>query len=81
MGMSRTTLHSKLVALTGMSISRYIRALRLGKAKELLVSTEQNISQIAYAVGFDDPKYFSRVFSEEYGSSPAKFRLSVQSEQ
>ncbi|WP_229368137.1 hybrid sensor histidine kinase/response regulator transcription factor [Fibrisoma limi] len=81
MGMSRTTLHSKLVALTGMSISRYIRMLRLGKAKELLVSSGLNISQIAYAVGFEDPKYFSRVFSEEFGASPANFRRSVQSEQ
>ncbi|GAB3554153.1 hybrid sensor histidine kinase/response regulator transcription factor [Spirosoma fluminis] len=81
MGMSRTTLHSKLVALTGMSITRYVRALRLTKARELLVTTDLNISQVAYAVGFEDPKYFSRVFSEEFGVSPAKFRLSVQSEQ
>jgi AraC-like DNA-binding protein len=79
--MSRPTLHSKLLVVTGTSISRYIRALGLSKAKELLVSTEQNISQIAYVVGFDNPKYFNRFFPEEYGVSPAKFRRSVQSEQ
>ncbi|WP_461151498.1 helix-turn-helix domain-containing protein [Spirosoma pulveris] len=39
------------------------------------------IGQVVYAVGFEDHTYFSRVFSEEYGVSPAKFRLSVQSEQ
>lgn len=75
MRMSRSTLHLKLVALTGMSITRYVRALRLSKAKDLLASSELTISEIAYAVGFDDPKYFSRVFSEEFGVSPANFRL------
>ncbi|WP_240543585.1 helix-turn-helix domain-containing protein [Spirosoma foliorum] len=72
--MSRSTLHRKLVALTGMPIVRYVRMLRLGKAKELLTSTELNISEVAYAVGFDDPKYFSRQFSDEFGVSPANFR-------
>ncbi|RCR67348.1 hybrid sensor histidine kinase/response regulator transcription factor [Larkinella punicea] len=77
MRMSRSTLHLKLVALTGMSTTRYIRALRLGKAKELLVASDLNISEVAYAVGFEDPKYFSRVFSDEFGISPANFRLSA----
>lgn len=81
MGMGRTSLHQKLVALTGMSITRYLRALRLSKAKELLTTTRLTISEVAYAVGFDDPKYFSRVFSEEFGVSPQNFRLSAQSEQ
>ncbi|MGM9507697.1 two-component regulator propeller domain-containing protein [Larkinella sp. GY13] len=78
MRMSRSTLHLKLVALTGMSTTRYIRALRLGKAKELLAASDLNISEVAYAVGFEDPKYFSRVFSDEFGISPANFRLSRQ---
>lgn len=78
MGMSRTALHLKMTALTGMSISRYIRALRLRKAQELLAASSLNISEVAYAVGFDDPKYFSRVFSEEFGIAPVKFRLSAQ---
>ncbi|GAB3283688.1 hybrid sensor histidine kinase/response regulator transcription factor [Larkinella harenae] len=81
MGMSRTTLHQKLVALTGMPITRYIRVLRLDKAKELLTTTSLNISEVAYAVGFDDPKYFSRVFSEEFKISPLNFRRSALSEQ
>ena len=78
MGMSRTALHLKMTALTGMSISRYIRALRLRKARELLASSSLNISEVAYAVGFEDPKYFSRVFSEEFGIAPTKFRDSAQ---
>ncbi|GAB4045123.1 hybrid sensor histidine kinase/response regulator transcription factor [Spirosoma litoris] len=78
MGMSRTSLHRKITALTGMSLTKYIRSLRLARAKELLWSSELNISEVAYAVGFDDPKYFSRVFSEEFGVSPANFRLLEQ---
>ncbi len=81
LGMSRTTLHLKLTALTGMSISRYVRALRLRKAQELLTTSALNVSEVAYAVGFDNPKYFSRLFSEEFGVSPGNFRQSAQAEQ
>jgi AraC-like DNA-binding protein len=78
LGMSRTTLHLKITALTSMSVSRYVRSLRLRKAQELLSSSGLNISEVAYAVGFDNPKYFSRVFSEEFGISPANYRLSAK---
>ncbi|WP_246169329.1 hybrid sensor histidine kinase/response regulator transcription factor [Rudanella paleaurantiibacter] len=74
MGLSRTSLHSKLTALTGMSVNRYLRALRLQRAQKLLSDSALNVSEVAYAVGFDDPKYFSRVFSEEFGVSPGQFR-------
>ena len=75
MGMGRTNLHNKLNALTGMPLMVYLRALRLQRAKTLLASApELNISEIAYEVGFEDPKYFSRVFSEEFGKSPSAFR-------
>ncbi|WP_345244662.1 hybrid sensor histidine kinase/response regulator transcription factor [Nibrella saemangeumensis] len=74
LGMGRTTLHLKLTALTGMSISRYVRALRLRKAQMLLTTTKLNVSEVAYAVGFDNPKYFSRLFSEEFGVSPGNYR-------
>jgi transcriptional regulator GlxA family with amidase domain len=62
-----------MTALTGLSISRYLRALRLRKAQELLADSSLNIAEVAYAVGFEDPKYFSRVFSEEFGVSPGHF--------
>jgi CheY-like chemotaxis protein len=77
-GMSRTTLHLKITALTGMSISHYVRSLRLRKAQELLTTSGLNVSQVAYAVGFDNPKYFSRLFSEEFGVSPANYRQSAR---
>ena len=74
MGMSRNALHRKMSALTGMSINPYLRALRLQKAEELLLLPGLPIAEVAYAVGFDDPKYFSRIFSEKYGVSPSTFR-------
>ncbi|GAA4401411.1 hypothetical protein GCM10023187_15570 [Nibrella viscosa] len=78
MGLSRTTLHMKLTALTGMSVSRYVRALRMRKAQDLLTNSGLNISEVAYAVGFDNPKYFIRLFSEEFGVSPGIFRQSAR---
>jgi DNA-binding response OmpR family regulator len=74
MGMSRNVLHRKMTALTGLSINPYLRALRLQKAKALLLTPELSVAEVAYAVGFEDPKYFSRTFSEEYGVSPSTFR-------
>jgi DNA-binding response OmpR family regulator len=71
---SRMQLHRKLKALTGKSTSHYLRLLRLQKAKELLLSTDKNISEIAYDVGFNSPTYFSTSFLEEYNQSPMAFR-------
>lgn len=73
-GMSRSSLHRKMIALTGMSVTRYDRSLRLARAKHLLTTTPMTISEVAYAVGFEDPKYFSRLFSEEFDHSPTEFR-------
>jgi AraC-like DNA-binding protein len=74
MGMSRNTLYRKIMALTGMSVIPYLRALRLQKAEELLLNSALSVTEVAYAVGFDNPRYFSRVFSEEKGVSPSSFR-------
>ncbi len=75
MNMSRTTLHQKLVALTGMPITTYLRLLRLRKSEDLLANSDLTIAEVSYAVGFNDPKYFSRVFREKYDQSPTDFRL------
>lgn len=74
MGMSRTNLHRKLTALTGLSLTFFIRQLRLHKAKKLLKNSSKDISEIAYTVGFADPKYFSRVFAETFQESPSEYR-------
>lgn len=67
---SNTQVNRKLKALTGKTPSQFIRAVRLQRAIELLQTTDLNISEIAYQVGFNDPNYFSRSFSEEFGYPP-----------
>lgn len=72
MTMSQPQLHRKLTALTGKNATQFIRSIRLAKANELLLATEKSVSEVAYEVGFSDPKYFSRVFSDEFGVPPSK---------
>ncbi len=74
MKMSKTNLFRKLKSATGLSISLYIRKLKLIKGKELLKTTDLNIAEIAYQSGFNDPKYFSRAFNEVFGLSPKELR-------
>ena len=72
--LSRTQLHKKLKALTGMSATHFIRHIRLTKAREFLKAGEMNITEIAYQVGFSDPNYFTRCYGEEFGESPSETR-------
>ncbi len=58
----------------GMSVTDYIASLRMEQAKELLVSTGATIGEIGAKVGYDDPKYFSRMFLKQTGESPQSFR-------
>ncbi len=74
MGMSRTQLHMKIKALTEKSPAHFVRAIRVGEAKEILLNSDQGIAQVAYSVGFSDPAYFSRVFTKEVGCSPRDWR-------
>ena len=69
--MSRSSLHKKVKALTGRSISLYVRLLRVQKAKVLLESTDMHVAEVGYEVGFADPAYFSKCFSDEYGVPPS----------
>ncbi len=73
-GVSRAQLHRKFVALTGKSTTDYIRHYRIKMAKELLVSSDLTISEIAYHVGFKDPNYFTKSFIRENGINPSNFR-------
>lgn len=73
-GISRSLLHKKLDTLVGQSASRFIRGFRLAKAKEMLEKAGgRNISEIAYAVGFNDPKYFTRCFTKHFGVNPSSW--------
>lgn len=74
LGMSQTQVRRKLKSLTGLTIQLFIREVRLEKAHRLLQSSDFNVSEVAYEVGFRDPAYFSRVFSEKFGFSPNTIR-------
>ncbi len=72
--LSYTQVFRKIKALTGENPTFYIRKMRLQRARHLLQTTEMNISEIAYEVGFSDPGYFSRVFHEAFGTAPSAMR-------
>ena len=74
--LSRSQLHRRLKAATGLSASLFIRQVRLERAAELLRTTEDTISEIAYTTGFGSPQSLSRYFQEVYGSSPSAYRAS-----
>lgn len=74
MGISRTVLNGKIQDSLGQSIGQFIRTYRLNIAKEIICSGNKrgrNISEIAYEVGFNDPKYFTRCFTKEFGETPS----------
>ena len=74
MATSKSTLHRKLKSLTGLSPGEFIRNVRLKHAVQMLNNNMGNISEIAFAVGFNDPKYFSRCFKIEFGLTPKEFQ-------
>jgi CheY-like chemotaxis protein/two-component sensor histidine kinase/biotin operon repressor len=73
LGMSKGNLYKKLKSLTGMTVNIFVRTIRLKVAARLLKKGKYNISEIAYAVGFNNPKYFSTCFSELFSVSPKEY--------
>jgi YesN/AraC family two-component response regulator len=72
-GMSRPVLFRKTKMLTGLSVIDLIRNVRLKKAEMLLKQKKLSISEIAFTVGFSDPKYFSKSFRSQYGKPPSQY--------
>jgi len=72
--LSPSQLFRKIKALTGHSPTLYLRSLRLQKGRDLLKTTDLSIAEVAYEVGFSDPAYFSRAFSQEFGVAPSAAR-------
>lgn len=71
-GLSRVQLYRKVKALTGYSPVEIVRKARLTRARHLLQTTERTVSEVAYAVGFSTPSYFSKCYKDEFGESPKK---------
>ena len=73
MGISRMQLYNKIMSLTGNTPLEFIRTLRMKRAARLLAESQLNVSEIAYQVGFNDPKYFSIQFKKEFHVPPSKY--------
>ena len=79
MGASSSTLYNKLRAITGMSVSTFIRDVRMKEAHRLAEQDPtMRVSDLAYRVGFQDPKYFSTCFKKYFGIQPKEFMESLQ---
>lgn len=72
--LGRTIFYKKVRGTTGYTPNEYIRVIRLRKAAELLKEGEKNMSEVAYAVGFDNPYYFCKCFKEQFGMPPSQYR-------
>ena len=82
MGASPSTLYNKLRALTGMNVSNFIRDIRMKEAMRLMQKNPDiRISDLAYKVGFKDPKYLSTCFKKEFGIQPSEYAESLTKDQ
>lgn len=74
MGMSRSVLYGKIKNAVGLTPIDFVRHIKIMKAIEMLRDTDETLTSIAFAVGFSDPKYFSKVFKKEMGIIPSEYR-------
>lgn len=72
-GISRAQLHRKMKEITGISTAEFIRNLRLEQAAKLLVQGNINVTQVAYAVGFNNQAHFSTAFKKHFGMTPTEY--------
>ena len=73
MNMSKSTLYRQLKSETDMTPSDLIRSVRMKRACEMLISHKKTVSEVAYAIGFSTPKYFTRCFKDVYGMTPTDY--------
>ena len=73
-GMSRTVLYGKIKQLMGVSPSDFLRQVRMQRAEQLIAKSKMSIAEVAYAVGFSDPKYFTKCIKKETGMTPSEYR-------
>lgn len=72
-GMSRAQLHRRMKELTGITVSEFIRNLRLQQAAKLLAAGDTSVAQVTYAVGFSNPNHFTTAFKRHFGVTPSEY--------
>ena len=77
MGLSRAQLYRKVKAMTNYSPNELLKIFRLKKAHNLLATSELNINEIAYEVGFTAPSYFTKCYKEYYEQSPTDYQKQI----
>lgn len=80
MFMSRVALYKKLFSLTGKTPIEFIRSIRLQRAVQLLEKREMTVAEVAYEVGFNNPKYFTKYFKQEYNVLPSSYQAEKKKE-
>ncbi|GAB3700363.1 two-component regulator propeller domain-containing protein [Spirosoma flavus] len=78
MGMSRPVLFRKVKMLTGLSVIDLLRTTRLKMAELLIKQKKMSVAEVAFAVGYNDPKYFSRAFRAQFGQTPTEYKEVIQ---
>ncbi|MBN8851615.1 MAG: hypothetical protein BGO55_04880 [Sphingobacteriales bacterium 50-39] len=78
LGLSRTTLYKRVLSATGTTPISFIRNFRMKRAAQLLEKTKHNVAEVAYMVGFNNPKYFARYFKEVYGKLPSVYQAEMR---
>jgi len=71
--LSSRQLQRKIRSITNLSAGGYIRLLRLERASQLLAQEWGNVSEVAYEVGFQDARYFSKLFKQTFGTTPTEY--------
>jgi AraC-like DNA-binding protein len=74
MGMSKINFYKRLRRATDKTPMEFMRSMRMKRAAQLLRESELNVSEVAYEVGYNNPRYFSIQFKEEYGISPSNYQ-------
>lgn len=75
--MSQSTLFRKIKSLTGLSITAFIRSVRLKKAAQIILQSNMKLSQVAYEVGFNDYKHFKKSFQQQFDCLPSEYKLKI----
>lgn len=78
LNMSHSSLYRKCMSLTGLTLVDFIKSIRLKKAAILMIKYGYAVSETAYMIGFNDPKYFSKSFKSQYGKNPKDFCIEAK---
>jgi ligand-binding sensor domain-containing protein len=80
-GLGRTVFYEKIRELVGVSPSDFLKQVRMQRACQLLAKSRLSVAEVAYAIGFTDPKYFTKCFKKDTGMTPTEYRTSKQNQQ